>query len=120
MASDRLRVWCTNCYPTIPSGLLFSFCSGYAVRMADPQNTTWKPGPGGAYSHPKALSVAESTQETLRLRAEWAARPEEIEKHRQHQMWTERQAIEKLARRMKDDGVYGPPNPRKGRVPMTR
>jgi hypothetical protein len=76
--------------------------------------------PGGAGNWGKATPFEEAVQNILALRRSWYARPEVIKQREEDARALERKRMGKLAAKGKDSGVYGPPNPRKGRLPMTR
>ncbi|MSX01581.1 MAG: hypothetical protein F2813_00295 [Actinobacteria bacterium] len=87
--------------------------------MADDKHTG--PGqPGGAGRWGEPTPFAEAVENMLQLRREWDARPEVVQKKAEDAAATERQRLAKLQAKGKDSGLIGPPDPRKGRVPMTR
>lgn len=59
-------------------------------------------------------------EEELARRAAYQARPEVVERRLIEAQAAEQKRLSKLAARGKDGGVYGPPDPRKGRPPMKR
>ncbi|RYG86901.1 MAG: hypothetical protein EON59_08845 [Alphaproteobacteria bacterium] len=66
------------------------------------------------------VPIEQATREILALRREWDARPEVIEQKAAAERLAEERRLAKLAAKNKGSGVYGPVDPRKGRVPMTR
>lgn len=76
-----------------------------------------EPGSSGRWGEP--VPFDEAIENIVNVRREWASRPEEIE--RQQLVAAGHAAREVERRRAKGkDVLYGPPDPRKGRLPMTR
>lgn len=75
--------------------------------------------PGGAGNWGKATPFEEAVQNILDLRRSWDARPEVIKQREEDARERERRRLENLTAKGKDGGL-GPPNPRKGRLPMTK
>jgi hypothetical protein len=77
-----------------------------------------QPGSAGQWGDP--VPFDEAVENIRALREAWQSRPEEIEAQRLRQEGEARRRQERLRAKGKDSGVYGPPDPRKGRLPMTR
>lgn len=78
--------------------------------------------PAGMLGHltPLAIPMEQCVAEELARRAEYDARPDVVQKRIEDAHAVDRMKMEKLAKKGKAGGVYGPPDPRKGRLPMTR
>lgn len=74
--------------------------------------------PGGAGIWGEPTPFAEAVRKITALNADWESRPEVIETRRLREEGEARRRAERL--RAKGNLLYGPPDPRKGRPPMTR
>lgn len=77
-------------------------------------------GPSLGHLSPQGVPMDASLRAELTRRKEVANRPETIEAESLSQRAAEEQKLRELAGRRKADAVYGPPDPRRGRPPMTR
>lgn len=88
--------------------------------MGDDEKHMGPGQPGGAGNWGEATPFEEAVQNILDLRRSWDARPEVIKQREEDARERERRRLEKLTAKGKDGGLIGPPNPRKGRLPMTK
>lgn len=88
--------------------------------MSDDKPHTGPGQPGGAGRWGEPIPFEQAVQDILSLRRSWDARPEVIKQREDDARDLERKRMEKLAAKGKDGGLIGPPDPRKGRLPMTR
>jgi len=77
-------------------------------------------GPSLGHLSPQGVPMDAFLRAELDRRKEVANRPETIDAEALRQRAAEEQKLRKLAARRRGDAVYGPPDPRKGRAPMTR
>ena len=77
-------------------------------------------GPSLGHLSPQGVPMDAFLRAELDRRKEVAGRPETIEAEAMRQRAAEEQKLRKLSGRQRADAVYGPPDPRKGRPPMTR
>lgn len=77
-------------------------------------------GPSLGHLSPQGVPMDAFLRAELTRRKEVANRPETIEAELLRRHAAEEQKLRKLTGRRKADAVYGPPDPRRGRPPMTR
>jgi hypothetical protein len=77
-------------------------------------------GPSLGHLSPEGVRMDAFLRAKLTRRKEVANRPETIEAVALRRHAAEEQRLRKLSARRRGDAVYGPPDPTKGRAPMTR
>lgn len=66
------------------------------------------------------VPLDQAVQRVLELRKEWGSRPEEIDTQNLIRASEAQRREKRRSAKRKGEGVYGPPDPRRGRPPMTR
>ena len=87
--------------------------------MSDDKQHTGPIQPGSAGRWGEPVPFDQAVQNMLDLRREWASRPEEIERQTRIAEGKAAGTASRLRSKAKEV-LYGPPDPRKGRMPMTR